>query len=186
MARHLTFYIYTEITIECGFLKLKSRYRHKTERVMRVRSYIKFLYKIKIKKKKKLSIQICVSFNYNFVNKFRIYLYTCSVYLYNNFTIEKKNLSLLNNNCTITVCVALDKLVGNFNVVVRPCYVSDQIVHVLLRSTEARTELNGCQLTAVTATLRTKKPPHLGVRNTSILYTTQYTKRTNVNVNQAN
>lgn len=42
-------------------------------------------------------------------------------------------------------------------------YVSAQTMHVLLRSTEARTELNGCQLTAVTLTLRKKKPPELGV-----------------------
>lgn len=51
----------------------------------------------------------------------------------------------------------------------RPClppchwilYPSAQITHCLLRSTEASTELNGCQLTAVTATLRAKKPPYL-------------------------
>lgn len=46
-------------------------------------------------------------------------------------------------------------------------YVSDQIVHAFRRSTDANVELNGCQFTAVTATLRTKNPPDLGVRNGS-------------------
>lgn len=46
-------------------------------------------------------------------------------------------------------------------------YASDQIVQAFRRSTDANVELNGCQLTAVTATLRTKNPPDLGVRNGS-------------------
>jgi hypothetical protein len=37
-------------------------------------------------------------------------------------------------------------------------------VHFFIRSTDANTEWNGCQLTAVMAALRIKKPPDLEMR----------------------
>jgi hypothetical protein len=37
------------------------------------------------------------------------------------------------------------------------------IVHFFMRSTDANTELNGCQWTAVTAALRMKKPDDLRI-----------------------
>lgn len=59
----------------------------------------------------------------------------------------------MNTNELISICIYRPKFVY---------YASDQTIHFLARSTDANTELNGCQLTAVTATLRTKNPPGLG------------------------